>query len=121
MARLNLKTECEYCGLPFGQTDHGGCLKRLRRLDCPDKKDQSVIGRHIRLLSSVWWKRRLVKECPRCHVSHRWKSKDCHAHTRAWVDLYGGTLSRGSKKAVTKADDLQLAFAVPDAMGRRGK
>jgi len=103
MARLGLKDTCEYCGYPFGQGDHACCLKRLRHVRYIGKRDQAVVTRQIRRLSSPTWKRRVLRTCPRCKTPHRWNSLTCHAHTREWVNTYGGKLERGAKTAVSKA------------------
>jgi len=101
MARLGLKDICLYCGYPMGQGDHACCLKRLRHLRFIAKRDQQAVARQIRRLCSVGWKRRQVKECPRCKAPHRWQSRECHAHTREWVSTYGGRLERGPRKLKT--------------------
>jgi len=104
MARLGLKDICEYCGYPFGQGDHACCLKRLRRFHPIAKRDQVAVTRQVRLLSSVGWKRRELRTCPRCKTPHRWRSRECHAHTRKWCETYGGRLERGAKTAISKAE-----------------
>lgn len=84
-----LNTDCPYCARPLGQGDHSHCLNRLRHFK-PDKpKDAAAVGRQLRWLTSAFFQRLAVKTCPKCGVTHRWRSKSCHAHTKAWKRAYG--------------------------------
>ena len=93
MTRLGLKTLCLYCGFPMGQGDHAHCLKRIRRLRFLEKPDQREMKRQITYLASKRYKNLHPHECPRCGVICRWRSRFCHAHTREWVNYYGGHIS----------------------------
>ena len=89
MPRTSLKTECLYCGYPFGQGEHKDCLKRIRKLEFIDKADTREKLRQLAFLQSKRY-RKPSHPCPRCGTPCRWRGKLCHAHTRAWVNYYGG-------------------------------
>ena len=94
---VKLSTLCLCCNLPFGQGDHGYCLKRLRRLKLVE--GQRLVTVQVFYLASQRYRSVAVKTC-RCGEIHRWRGNQCHAHTRAWVNKYGGRLrTMGSGKA----------------------
>jgi len=90
--RLKLSSLCEYCFRPYGQGDHTHCLKRLRRLRYEVKCEMAEVQRHIRSLVSVRYARSAVKKCERCGETHRWKGRNCRAHSRRWLATYGQPL-----------------------------
>lgn len=87
--RLKLSSLCAYCNYPYGQGDHAHCLKRLRHVHYYAKQDAAEVQRHIRFLVSVRYARSVVKKCERCDGVHRWKGRNCRAHSRRWVEYYG--------------------------------
>ena len=92
MARLGLKTLCLYCGFPMGQGEHDHCLKRIRKLQFLEKADQKEMIRQLAYLKGRY-KKLHPHACPRCGATCRWRSVECHAHTREWVAYYGGHIS----------------------------
>lgn len=104
--KMNLKTICAYCGYPFGQGDHDHCLLRLPHLQFVNPKDQADVGAHSRYLRTKGFKAK-AKMCW-CGETFHWRGKQCHAHTRAWRDKYGGRLRTkhahlAAKQGVSKA------------------
>ena len=94
---VKLSTLCLYCNLPFGQGDHSHCLNRLRRLKLVE--GQREVRAQIAYLASQRYQRVAVKTCW-CGEIHRWRGNQCKAHTRAWVNRYGGRLrTMASEKA----------------------
>ena len=96
--RCSLKTLCLYCGYPFGQGEHAYCLKRIRQLRFIEKPDQREMVRQVAYLGSKRYKNLWPHTCSRCGTVCRWRSRDCHAHTRAWIAFYGGVLSRSEAR-----------------------
>ena len=90
--RLKLSSLCEYCFRPYGQGDHAHCLKRLRHVRYEAKVEAAECQRHIRFLVSVRYARSAVKKCERCGETHRWKGRNCRAHSRRWLATYGQPL-----------------------------
>jgi len=90
--RLKLSSLCEYCFRPYGQGDHAHCLKRLRHVRYEAKAEAAEVQRHIRFLVSVRYARSAVKKCERCGETHRWKGRNCRAHSRRWLATYGQPL-----------------------------
>ena len=94
---VKLSTLCLYCNLPFGQGDHSHCLKRLRRLKLVE--GQRLVTVEVFYLTSQRYRSVAVKTCW-CGEIHRWRGNQCKAHTRAWVNRYGGRLrTMGSERA----------------------
>ena len=90
--RLKLSSLCAYCFRPYGQGDHAHCLKRLRHVRYEAKAEAAEVQRHIRFLVSVRYARSAVKKCERCGETHRWKGRNCRAHSRRWAEWYGQPL-----------------------------
>ena len=90
--RLKLSSPCAFCNYPYGQGDHTHCLKRLHHVRYEVKAEAAEVQRHIRFLVSVRYARSTVKKCERCGETHRWKGKNCRAHSRRWLATYGQPL-----------------------------
>ena len=90
--RLKLSSPCAFCNHPYGQGDHALCLRRLRHVRYEAKREAAELQKHIRFLVSVRYARSVVKKCDRCGETHRWKGRNCRAHSRRWATAYGQPL-----------------------------
>jgi len=94
---VKLATLCLCCNYPFGQGDHSHCLGRLRCLK--HVGDQRLVRAQVFYLAGQRYRSVAVKTCW-CGETYRWKASQCKAHTRAWVNRYGGRLrTRGREQA----------------------
>lgn len=91
MSSLKLRDFCEYCNIPFGQSDHTHCLARLKKVEYVEKAAQRLVRLSIFYLRSKRYAQYAVKTCW-CGEIDRWRGRQCHAHTHAWIDRYGGRL-----------------------------
>ncbi len=126
--KLNLKTLCAFCGLPFGQGDHAHCVIRMRALQFVNPKDGALVRTQRAYLQRNGYKAK-EKVCW-CGETFHWRGQQCHAHTRAWTTLYGGRLrtrhtpakcARTRETGVSKAGSVAKAFGPCVAPGQQGR